>query len=300
LVVAYFFAGGIAGAGYAIGTAADLFGGAEDRRATRLSRYLAVALTLAGALMLVRDLKRPERFLNMLRVFKLTSPMSLGSWILTLFGLVSALSLALQIAEDFLRPGKGMTRALRRAGRAVGAPGSLFGFLLAAYSGVLLSATAVPMWAKSRWTLAPTFLASAVSTGAAALSLLLALAGRPAAGTLARLRAIESVALVTELALAVVSRLHRSELERPLTKGRWGAVYQLGAIGGGMLVPLALNASTLFSGREIGRGGRLRLLGTSLLTLAGGFALRAAWTIGGIASAGEPESYFSWARRDDG
>ncbi|WP_264992497.1 NrfD/PsrC family molybdoenzyme membrane anchor subunit, partial [Mycobacterium montefiorense] len=81
-VAAYLFLGGVAGGSGLLAAGAQLTGRKTLRRNTRLSALVAVSL---GAVALVKDLGRPERFVNMLRTVKLTSPMSIGSWILSLF-----------------------------------------------------------------------------------------------------------------------------------------------------------------------------------------------------------------------
>src|SRR4051812_12496931 len=80
LIVSYFFLGGLSGGSYVVASIADLFGHADDRETVRVGRYLALLALLPCPLLLVLDLGRPERFLHMLRVLKLRSPMSLGTW----------------------------------------------------------------------------------------------------------------------------------------------------------------------------------------------------------------------------
>jgi formate-dependent nitrite reductase membrane component NrfD len=81
-IAAYLFLGGLAGGSALLAAGAQLTGRDTLRRNCRLAAISAVGL---GTVALVRDLGRPERFLNMLRTIKLTSPMSLGSWILSAF-----------------------------------------------------------------------------------------------------------------------------------------------------------------------------------------------------------------------
>src|SRR5689334_4812502 len=99
LVIIYFYLGGIAGGSYALAALIYLFGAPEDRPLARLGFYVAFpAVVLCGPL-LILDLTRPERFWHMviqserfLPMFKWWSPMSVGSWALTLFGLFAFLS----------------------------------------------------------------------------------------------------------------------------------------------------------------------------------------------------------------
>src|SRR5579884_1066062 len=154
-IALYFWTGGIAAGTYLVAAIADLFGDEHDRPTVRAGRLLPLPLVLVSAALLIKDLGRPEKFYNMLRIFKLKSPMSAGTWGLTGFGGFVGLSALLEL----LTPGDGW-RGLRRTVAALGTP---FGFFVGGYTGVLISATAVPLWAKNRLLWGPTFLASAFS-----------------------------------------------------------------------------------------------------------------------------------------
>ncbi len=93
-IAAYLFLGGVAGGSAVLGAGAQLTGRVALRRNCRLAALTAVSL---GAVALVEDLGRPERFVNMLRVIKLTSPMSLGSWILSAFSGGAAVAAAAEV-----------------------------------------------------------------------------------------------------------------------------------------------------------------------------------------------------------
>ena len=103
LVTFYFFFGAIAGGSYTIGTIANLF--SRDPAVERMSRYLSLAAVLPCPILLVLDLGRPERALNMFRVIKLKSPMSLGSWALLGLSMTATVSAALQAVS--VSPGSG-------------------------------------------------------------------------------------------------------------------------------------------------------------------------------------------------
>src|SRR5579859_7819564 len=92
----YFFFGGVAGGTAFIGALAAFFGGREHRPTVRTARYLSVALAAICPLLLIIDLGRPSRFHHMLRVFKISSPLSVGTWILSVFGMLSGLLAARQ------------------------------------------------------------------------------------------------------------------------------------------------------------------------------------------------------------
>ena len=93
-VAAYLFLGGVAGGSALLGLGGQLSGRPMLRRNARLGALTAVSL---GAVALVKDLGRPERFLHMLRTFKVTSPMSVGSWILSAFSAGTAVTAVAEI-----------------------------------------------------------------------------------------------------------------------------------------------------------------------------------------------------------
>jgi formate-dependent nitrite reductase membrane component NrfD len=152
-VPAYFFTGGLAGASSALAFFARMRG--NDRLADRLSA-VGLAADLVSPALLISDLGRPERFLNMLRVFKVTSPMSVGSWVLASSGAASTLGMAGTVA--------GMRR-VRDAGEALSA---LLGLPLSTYTAVLISNTAVPVWHDARRELPAIFAAGSAATAGAA------------------------------------------------------------------------------------------------------------------------------------
>jgi formate-dependent nitrite reductase membrane component NrfD len=148
----YFFVGGAAGAAAMIGVAADL-GGAK-RTLVRDARRVAAVGAMLSTPLLIADLGRPERFLNMLRVFKPQSPMSVGAWTLAIFGGASTAAAA-GIAK---RPASLVSAAT--------------GLVMATYTGVLIGATTIPIWKKHAATLPIHFGASALASAASLLELL--------------------------------------------------------------------------------------------------------------------------------
>src|SRR5919108_478782 len=191
----YFWLGGMAAGSYLVALLADLAGRAEERGLVRWGRYIALVGMLVSPLLLIEDLGRRERFHHMLRIVKPRSVINLGTWLLTLFGGFAGLLGLAQALEDLL-PGP-RTRVLRGPARVVGLVGAPLAVLVGTYTGVLLSATSVALWAKARLHLAPMFFASALATGSAAV----ALAARPAdCGTRQRLGQLMSAALAVELA----------------------------------------------------------------------------------------------------
>ena len=154
----YFFAGGLAGASASLGLAARLAG--NDRLA-RSAFTVSGAGVMAGLPLLVSDLGRPERFPYMLRMFKVTSPLSVGSWVLAAMGPAAA---GAAVADRL--------GIFPRLGRAAEAVAGLLGPALATYTGTLVADTAVPVWHEAGRELPFVFAGSAAaSAGAAALLL---------------------------------------------------------------------------------------------------------------------------------
>jgi formate-dependent nitrite reductase membrane component NrfD len=159
-VAAYLFLGGVAGGSGLLAAGAQLTGRTKLRRNTRLSALVAVAL---GAIALVMDLGRPERFVNMMRTVKLTSPMSLGSWILSSFSAgigVAAASEVDRMTGERLPLGP-LRSALRAVEGPAGLEAALFAPPLAVYTAVLLADTATPTWNAAHEDLPFVFVSSA-------------------------------------------------------------------------------------------------------------------------------------------
>src|SRR6185437_17069937 len=162
----YFFTGGAAGSAAVIGAMADWIG--KDPELARSARWIAFGGVLVSSALLIHDLGKPERFMNMLRVFKIQSPMSVGAWTLAAFGGSATASVFAKAAE-------------RRFGsrfpvNVIGNMGQFFSALLGLplhnYTGVLIGATAIPVWNKNIQTLPIHFGASGVQAGVSLLELM--------------------------------------------------------------------------------------------------------------------------------
>ncbi|HEY4845443.1 MAG TPA: NrfD/PsrC family molybdoenzyme membrane anchor subunit [Candidatus Dormibacteraeota bacterium] len=291
-VPAYFWLGGMAAGAYVTASLAQKFGSVDDQRAAADGYYLAAAALVPCAPLLIADLGRPERFHHMLRIFKPLSPMNLGAWTLTAFTPVAVARAARQAADGGLL--RGPLGALARLVPAalLELVGSVLGLALGGYTGVLLAATNVPMWAKSK-VLGGLFMASALSSGSAAVTLQAARRGVPDA-TLHRLATLEAAASVGEMAMLGGYLMQSGKTARPLTAGRFAAPFWLGAVGAGTLLPLVLHG---FAGRR--RGRMLRSLSTAaaVCSMAGSLALR--WTIfeAGKASSEDQAASFDLSSR---
>ncbi|HET6692290.1 MAG TPA: NrfD/PsrC family molybdoenzyme membrane anchor subunit [Miltoncostaeaceae bacterium] len=156
---AYLFTGGLGGASATLSLAARAAG---DHRLARTSLLVGAAADAASLPLLAHDLGRPGRFLNMLRMFKPRSPMSMGSWILAVSGTSSGVAAALEVAGR-----------LPRLKLAAEVAAGLAGPALSTYTGVLLADTAVPAWHEARRELPAVFGMSAAASAGAAATLLL-------------------------------------------------------------------------------------------------------------------------------
>lgn len=273
LIVFYFFFGGLAGGCYFLAALIDLLGRPEDRPLARLGYYIAFPCVVISGILLTLDLNRPERFWHMLiesntfrPMFKLWSPMSVGSWALLIFGLFSLVSFLGALAEDgrLNQPAWRKVRPPGMLSRAIAVLGGLVGFYVAGYTGVLLAVTNRPIWSDTPL-LGMLFVISAASISAA-LMILLAKRSQwtmPAVGALHRMDAWV-VALEFLVLLAVIISLG------PVVRAwlsAWGLLLFVGVIVVGMLLPLALYW------RHDWLGDR-NVTTAAALVLVGGFILR--------------------------
>ena len=160
-IPAYLFAGGLAAGSSVVAAGADLTGRPQLRRSARLG---ALAGLLASTYFLVSDLGRPERFHHMLRVFKPTSPMSVGTWILGAFAPGAGLAAVAELVPTRWRR-TWPARLIARVARPAGVSAATTAPALASYTAVLLSHTAVPGWNEVRDELPFVFAGSAAASG---------------------------------------------------------------------------------------------------------------------------------------
>lgn len=139
----YLYTGGLAAGSALVAAGAEMTGRTEMQRSSRLVALGALGVSTAA---LVSDLGRPERFLNMLRVIKLTSPMSIGTWILSAFGAFTGAAAASEVAKLVIDSDGPIARVLSLVDRGASIGAGLLAAPLAAYTSVLLSNTATPTW----------------------------------------------------------------------------------------------------------------------------------------------------------
>ena len=254
-IPAYFFVGGMAGAAAPFALLSELRG---DERLARRAWLIALAGAAASAPLLIDDLGRPERFHHMLRVFKPTSPMSVGSWVLG----ASSTAIAFATARSLLG-------WFPRLGRLAGAT-AVLGPALSTYTAVLLSDTAIPVWHEARRELPFVFAAGAATSAGSAIAL--AGGGAPA-------RRLALTGAAGELAASIL-------MERRL--GALGEPYRQGEAGRFARAAKALTAAGAMTMAAAGRRRTGAVAGGALM-LAGAMATR--WSVykAGFQSAADPK-----------
>ena len=264
----YFYVGGVSGAGLVLGAVARLIGDPELRPLVRKSHWVGFIGGGIGSVLLIADLGRPERFLAMLRVFRLHSPMSIGSWILAVTPPCAG------VAAIFGDPVSSLLSGL------LGVP-------LAGYTGVLIANTAVPVWNEARTSLPALFIASAMA-GAAQVLKLLKLPWQ----AYSVVNTFGICGSLAELAAGYVVEQHAGRVPivgKPLREGLSGALWKASKV----LTATSIALSVFGRSRKAWRAGAI--CGT-----AGAIALRFAIFHAGKASARDPRASFHLQRHDAG
>lgn len=259
MIPAYFFTGGLAGASSMLALGARVTG---NRRLARQSRLAGVSAVGASSALLIADLGRPARFYNMLRVFKPTSPMSVGSWLLSAYGAAASVAATSDLAGR-----------LPVLGAAADAAAGALGAGLTTYTGVLLSDTAVPAWHEARREL-PFVFAGGAAASAGGLGVVLA---APADAAPARRTLVGGVAM--ELgAMAVLRRTLGPDLAATYESGRAGMLER-----SSRWLGMAGAATVALAGRK-----RAGAVAGGLAAMAGAMLLRFAVFEAGRASVLDP------------
>lgn len=265
-VAVYFYLGGISSGAFILGALADL-SGPRWRSLAETGYVVSFAAMIPCVPLLIHDLGRPSRFHHMLRIFKPSSPMNLGTWTLVAHSGIVTLRTAAILADRLPVLGA-LAQPLPE--RLLGAAGLVPAVTLGGYTGVLIGTTSVPVWSRSPM-LGGLFMASGVVTGAAAVSLTSILAKRDTAAERAALGTIAMVAGLTELGLIGGYLTTTGNLAAPLLRGMEGKLLA-GAVGASGAALIAELAGARAHARH-------RFLGAvaSVATLAGGAMLR--WAV---------------------
>lgn len=260
-VPTYLYLGGVAGVSSATAALADATGRPVLRRVGRLAAAFGATVSVGA---LVHDLGRPTRFLHMLRVFKPTSPLSVGSWILAPFGALAGATAASELTG--IAPG-----LARLAGAGAGALGPA----LTTYTAVLLADTAVPAWHEAYRELPFVFAGSALASGGGV--------GMLAGDEAGPARAIAVAGAAVELAATSVLERRIGLAARAYRTGRAGAVLRAARA-----ATVAGAVGAVLSAKP-GRHTRLLSVVSAALLNAGSAATRYGVFEAGMASARDPE-----------
>jgi hypothetical protein len=270
----YFFLGGISGVSACIGFIAQLF--RSDPALVRVSLWTALIGAAICPILLIADLGRPARFLNMLRVFKLRSPMSMGVWILVAFSNCALLAVVCfeLIFRGFANPASTSLLWLGEGSAAI------TGLLLASYTGVLIGATAIPVWFENRELLPAHFLTSGLGGSAAILEL--------AGFLIPATQVLGFAASGVETSIEIFLQVRNRPVDAPLHHGRSGKALLIAGLLEG---PAALLLRAFLGASHTGR------YAAAVCFLLGSLLSRYAWIWAGRASAEDPHVLFSLQRK---
>jgi hypothetical protein len=242
-----------------------------DPQLVRTALWMALIGAMVCPALLIADLGRPSRFLNMLRVFKWRSAMSMGSWILSAFGGAAFVAVA---ANEAIRYGLQLP-LLPQIAWLGEFGGAITGLLLASYTGVLIGATAIPVWHQHRHLLPAHFLTSGLGGSAAILELLGFL--------LPVTQFIGFAAAGVETLIGLLLELRHKRVDAPLHHGKSGWTMR---IAGALEGPVALLIRIFWHGSPGGRWA------AAICFLLGSVSSRYAWIWAGRASAHDPQALF--------
>jgi Polysulphide reductase, NrfD len=256
----YFYTGGLGGASAGLALLAEARGNQELARRAWINALAGVGVS---PVLLISDLGVPSRFLHMLRMFKITSPMNVGTWILAASGTTTAAALASDI-----------TGLYPRAGRVAKVVSALVGMPLATYTAGLVANTSVPVWHDARLTLPFVFAgSSAASAGAAATALTSVRHAAPA-------RRLAVGGAVMSVGAAVAMERILGELGEPYKRGLSGKLSRAAGA-------LSLAGAGIIAAR--GRHSRAAAIAGSAVLTAGVITERWAVFRAGFASASDPK-----------
>jgi polysulfide reductase-like protein len=264
----YFFVGGVAGISTVLAIVAHIAGNTE---LTRTSSWVGLAGGVISAPLLIADLGRPARFLNMLRVFKPRSAMSIGAWTLVVFSTAAAAVVICQVLNV-----EGFGNAFSVLGEWLAQiVAALSGLVLASYTSVLISVTAIPVWSENRKLVPAVFLTGALGSTAALLELL--------GFTLPATQFIGIVASTVEIAIALIIEVRGRYVDRPL---REGAVGWLSRGAAALAGPISLTIRVVAAHTP-----QLRYV-AAVCFIVGALIARYAWIAAGRASSRDPQALF--------
>ncbi|MBI4790466.1 MAG: polysulfide reductase NrfD [Chloroflexi bacterium] len=278
-VAMYFFVAGTSAGAYFIGSLVELIGSERQREISRVAYYIAFPLILLTPPLLILDLGRPERFWHLffyvnggIPYINLQSPLSVGSWALVVFGAMSFLSFLDNLIQDGrLKFAPFANLYNRRPRKLYALIGSLAGFFIAGYTGVLLNTTTRPLWAATDPLLGFLFIVSGASTGAAAIALVMAARRVVSPEALERLESFDRFAMIVELVLIAALVVIAGQFAAPLFTGIYALLFWGGTVLLGILIPFGLS---WYAARGDLAGRSTVVVLAAVLILLGGALLR--------------------------
>ena len=296
------WAAGMAGGAFFAAFLLNLFGLDKERRLLKVATYIGVPLVLLGVVLIIADLGEPLRAFNMylgltpaawemipstgaaslrlwppvLALFPI-SPMSLGGWVLVLFTLAGIALIVLFLAESAkawelkgaVGWGVDVLKALRPLTTLIAWAAFGLATLVMAYTGVVLAASSMPLWSGTLL-LPAVFVSSAITTGVAALIIVLGIVQSSAPGMMPMLRSALKMLLLVQIVLLALFVIWAAAagVVGTLVSGGVGVAFWLGVVVAGLALPLALEF-----GMARAKGAVVML--SPLLVLLGGLLLRA-------------------------
>ena len=284
IIAIYLFVAGDGVAAFYSGILANTFGKGQYQRVAKIGAYIGVPLVIFGLLMLIIDLGRPLSFWhfvigkNFLPIFRPSSIMSLGTWLLVGFTILGGLYALTWLAEEnfakdwrFLKFFANKPELRKKLGFAA----LPFALLIACYTGILLASTSAPLWNSTPY-LGLLFLMSATSAGMSTIILTLA-AMKAERCLIYKLSRADAIVDIMELVVFVIMMVKLSrtapEAAALLLHGEYSTLFWLGIVAFGLVLPLVIEVYELTSEKKHVINTIVPVL-SAILILIGGFLTR--------------------------
>ena len=285
-IIIYLFLGGLAGGAYLIAALADLCDLEEKKTIAKIGFSVALPAIIIGGICLIGDLGRPDRFLNVLKIYKFTSPMSVGVWGVITLSAFSVISFLMIHGMDEKSTGiwkLGYYISLVVPRKTVNAIGLSVAVFLAAYTGVLLTETSRPFWSDTPF-LGALFLASGVSTAIAFIYFFYDLKKSDGNGDAEvgkyKLKLVDNMAIFAELVIILFMLIELANQHRLVLMSKVSGLFWIGVVLIGLVIPLLLNFYSMINHRIKGKKLSKSFV-TPILIIVGGFLLRYVVVIAG-------------------
>jgi len=277
LIIIYLFLGGLAGGAYIISALSDLCEIDENKLVAKIGFLVAFFAIIIGAICLIFDLGRPERFLHVLKVFKFTSPMSMGVWGVIAFTFFSVLSVLMifgtsEESRGLWKLGYYINCLIPR--KVINVIGLTIGIFLAGYTGVLLTETSRPFWSDTPF-LGALFLASGVSTAIAFIYFFYALKRNDDIGqkNKYKLKLVDNIAILIEMVILLFMMIELANIDHLSYVAKYKTLWIIGVVIIGLILPVIFNFISI--GKYTIKKKKLGFdFITPILILIGGFILR--------------------------